>query len=123
MPLLTTNVLIVDDELDTRELLGMLIEGAGYSVRLACSGREAIELLQVVRPELIFLDLQMPDLNGAEFREQQRQNPLWIRIPTVVVTGSREEPQLDPAIAGTIHKPVRADDFLALVRRTCTRSA
>ena len=64
----------------------------------------------------------MPDMDGPEFREQQRRNPDWITIPTVVVTGSKQEPHLDLAIRGTLHKPVRKDDFLAFARRYCTSS-
>jgi CheY-like chemotaxis protein len=113
------NVLVVDDDDDTRDLVATIIGHAGYSVEVACSGREALERLQAMRPELIFLDIQMPDLDGAEFREQQRRNRDWIQIPTVVMTGSMEEPQLDVAVKATLHKPVRARDFLALVRRYC----
>ena len=119
-PLPVVNVLVIDDDLDTRELIATLLVRAGYEVRTASSGREALELMQLLHPELILLDLQMPDLDGAQFREQQRRNQDWIRIPTVVVTGSREEPQLDVAITGILHKPVRAREFLELARRYCT---
>jgi len=115
------NVLVVDDDLDTRELIATIIENAGYTVSTAATGREALDKLQTLRPELIFLDIQMPDLDGAEFREQQRRNPEWIRIPTVVITGSAEEPQLDIAVNATLHKPARAREFLGLVQRHCTR--
>jgi CheY-like chemotaxis protein len=117
------NVLIIDDEHDTCEMVAEILIRAGYSVAIARNGQHALELLAVVRPELIFLDLQMPVLDGASFREQQRRNPELIQIPTVVVTGSREESQLDPAIAATLRKPVRAKDFLALVRRYCSRAS
>lgn len=116
------NVLVVDDDVDTRDLVATIITHAGYTVETACSGREALERLQTIRPELILLDIQMPDLDGAEFREQQRRSREWIRIPTVVITGSMEEPQLDIAVNATLHKPVRARQFLALLRQYCTRS-
>jgi CheY-like chemotaxis protein len=115
------NVLVIDDDADTRELVGTIITNAGYTAVMACSGREALAVLRSMRPELIFLDLQMPDLSGAEFREQQRRDPALLMIPTVVITGSREEPQLDLAIEATLHKPVRASEFLELVRQHCTR--
>jgi CheY-like chemotaxis protein len=122
-PLPVVNVLVVDDDLDTRQLIATIIGKAGYTVATASSGREALQLLQSMRPELILLDIQMPDLDGAQFREQQRRNRDWIRIPTVVVTGSREEPQLDVGISATLHKPVRAKEFLSLARRYCTKNA
>ena len=114
------NVLVVDDDEDTRDLVATIIAQAGYTVDVACSGREALARLRSEVPQLIFLDIQMPDLDGAEFREQQRRSRDWIQIPTVVMTGSMEEPQLDIAVTATLHKPVRARDFLALVRQYCT---
>jgi CheY-like chemotaxis protein len=115
------SVLVIDDEFETRELLAMLLEKAHYSVVTAADGSAALALLQTVRPELIFLDLQMPGIDGAHFREQQRHDPDWLRIPTIVLTGSNDEPQLDPAIAQTLHKPVKAARLLGLVARYCTR--
>ena len=115
------NALIVDDDDDTRDLIAAIIENAGYSVMTAGDGNEALAALSAVHPELILLDIQMPGLDGASFRQQQRRNPEWIRIPTVVITGSNEEPQLDPAIVDTLRKPVRAREFLAIVGRHCTR--
>ncbi len=113
------SVLVIDDEFETRELLAMLLEKAHYSVVTAADGSAALALLQTVRPELIFLDLQMPGVDGAHFREQQRHDPEWLRIPTIVLTGSNDEPQLDPAIAQTLHKPVKAARLLGLVARYC----
>ena len=114
-------MLIIDDERDTRELLAMLIEKANYSVVTASDGGLALDLLQTVRPDLIFLDLQMPGVDGARFREQQRRNADLLRVPTVVLTGSNDEPQLDPAIVSTLRKPVKAADLLAIVARFATR--
>lgn len=114
-------MLIVDDEDDARELLAMLLAKAGYSVATASDGREALELLRSVRPELILLDICMPILDGAEFRQLQRQNQDWLRIPTIVMTGAREEPQLDLAVEYTLRKPIHAAALLELVGRYCTR--
>ena len=113
------SVLVIDDEPDTRELLAMVLEKASYSVVTAADGSTALALLQTVRPQLIFLDLQMPGIDGAHFREQQRRDAEWLRIPTIVLTGSSDEPQLDPAIALTLHKPVKASRLLAIVARYC----
>lgn len=114
------NVLVIDDEDDTRQLIAEIITKAGYSVETAADGQQALDLLRSVVPDLILLDIQMPVLDGASFRQEQRRNPEWIRIPTAVITGSNEEPQLDPAIAATLRKPVGARQFLALVRQHCT---
>ena len=116
-PLLHVSALIVDDDPDSRELLASLVEKAGYTVVTACDGNEALELLKTIVPSVIFLDLQMPGMSGAEFRQAQRRDRDWIRIPTVVMTGTTEVPLLDLAVEETLRKPVRIRQLLDIVRR------
>ena len=111
------DVLIIDDEADVRDLLSEIISRAGYTVRTASDGLAAIDVLQDVRPNVIIMDLQMPLMNGAAFREAQRHNREWIRIPTVVMTGTTDETQLDLAVEETLRKPVRSQKLLEIVRR------
>jgi CheY-like chemotaxis protein len=117
----TVSVMIVDDDSDARLVLADLIRSAGYSVVTARNGEEALQWLTEVRPELIVLDVIMPRMDGAEFRQQQRRNPAWIRIPTVVLTGAADEPMLDVAVTDTLRKPVRAVDIMGFVTRHCTK--
>ena len=111
------DVLLVDDEQDVRDLVSEILSRAGYTVRTASDGRDAIEVLDHVRPRVIIMDLQMPVMNGAEFRQAQRRNREWIKIPTVVMTGTTDEPLLDLAIEETLKKPVRAFKLLEIVGR------
>lgn len=113
------SVLIVDDDPDAREMIAALIEREGFTVETAANGQEGLEHLHVLRPDLIFLDVCMPVLDGARFREQQRHHPDWLAIPTVVMTGAAEEPMLDLAVVETLRKPVRGPQLLALVRAHC----
>jgi|SRR5665647_477402 len=115
----TCSVLVIDDEVDTRELLCVILEHAGYSVASAINGRDALATLHAIRPEMILLDIQMPIMDGAEFRQAQRRDQHLIRIPTVVMTGSKEEPVLDIGVAETLGKPFRTKDLLAIVNRFC----
>ncbi len=114
--------MLVDDDDDTRDLVAMSLEHHGYSTVSAPNGREALDQLGSVRPDLILLDLQMPGMNGLEFREQQRRVPSLIEIPTAVMSGSKLEAMLDPAIVATFRKPTCFDDLLALARMYCVRS-
>lgn len=113
--------MIVDDDDDARELLADLLRRSGYAVVTARDGQEALDLLHVVRPRVIFVDLMMPNVDGAHFREEQRRHVDWLKIPTIVMTGSQEEPQLDLAVEHTLKKPVRASELLEIVRRHCER--
>lgn len=114
-------MLVIDDDPDARDMLAAIVEKAGYTAATACNGREALEMLQEMRPELIFLDVVMPDVDGHEFRQEQRRHLEWLKIPTVVMTGIDDEPMLDVAVEQTLRKPVRARDLLAIVERHCTR--
>jgi CheY-like chemotaxis protein len=113
-------VLIVDDDEDTRDMIAVLLEQAGYSVATAGNGREALERLKMLRPEMILLDVCMPEMDGAMFRQEQRRHWDWLHIPTIVMTGAADEPMLDIAVEQTLRKPVRGADLLAIVARHCT---
>jgi CheY-like chemotaxis protein len=113
------SVLVVDDDPDTCDLLGAVLVRAGYSVVTASNGREALAVLRSIRPEMILLDIQMPLMDGAEFRQAQRRSHDLIKIPTVVMTGSKEEPVLDLAVVETLTKPFRTKELLAIVGRHC----
>ena len=114
------SVLLVDDDEDTHALLACVLERAGYSVETAGNGREALTLLDQIRPSVILLDIEMPVMNGAEFRQRQRQDRDLIRIPTIVMTGSRMEAMLDPAVENVLRKPFTTPKLLAAVAPYCT---
>ena len=114
-------MLIVDDDELARETYAAAIEGAGYTVAQASNGREALDTLHRVKPEMVLLDLQMPDMDGPTFRQEQRRNRGWLRIPTVVMTGSLDEKVLDLAVDDTLQKPFQPEALLSLVRRYCSR--
>jgi CheY-like chemotaxis protein len=116
-------VLLVDDEADTRDMLSMILEHAGYQVTTAGNGEEALVLLRAIRPDLILLDIQMPIMSGAEFRQAQRHDRDLMKIPTIVMTGSTEETQLDLAVSNVLQKPFLAKDLLTMVAALVNRSS
>ncbi len=80
------DVLIVDDEPDLRNVLEQAITQAGYMVRTAAGGLEALRLIDQDHPGVILLDLMMPDMDGFEVLQRIRSNPLTSNIPVVVLT-------------------------------------
>jgi CheY-like chemotaxis protein len=112
-------VLVVDDDPEIRDMTAALLEAAGYSVATAADGKEAFSLLRSVRPALIVLDVCMPIMSGAEFRELQRRDRDLLRIPTVVMTARSDEPLLDLAVEATLRKPVSMQELLRIVRKHC----
>ena len=81
-----SDVLVVDDDADLRELMVLLLEGAGYTVRTARDGRDALARVSERMPSLILLDMKMPGMNGwqfaAAFREQHGRSTRIVVVPT-----------------------------------------
>ena len=81
-----TTVLVVDDEAANREWLRYVLEPAGFVVMQAAGGREAIVLAKARRPDLVLLDLMMPDVNGFEVVKALRADPATERTPIMILT-------------------------------------
>ncbi|WP_242395150.1 response regulator [Anaeromyxobacter oryzisoli] len=116
MPL--SSVLVVEDDPDLLALLDMVLAGAGYRVRTAAHGAEALERVLEEMPGVILLDMRMPIMNGWEFaRELQARydHP----CPIVVLTAAENADQRAAEIGaeGWLSKPFDIDDVLASVAR------
>lgn len=98
-------ILVVDDIADNSFLLQMILEEEGYQVEIADSGRLALEQIAIDPPDLVLLDVMMPDMNGFEVTQRIRQNAALPFIPILLITG-----YLDPHPADGFD--VGADDFI-----------
>jgi CheY-like chemotaxis protein len=128
MPLTIGNVLIVEDDPDTREMVRQLLARQGFYVVAAEDGLEALHLLRAVRhrapeaPCLVLLDLSMPRLGGNEFRRSQLGDPTVANVPIAVMSGAAdlEERAAAMGAVATIAKPLDIDVLLEIVKRYCT---
>ncbi len=100
-------ILVVDDTLKNVKLLADLLAVKGYSVVTAESGREALAQLEAERPDLVLLDVVMPEMSGYEVCRKIRENAATRILPVVMVTA------LDPAEERIKGIEAGADDFLA----------
>jgi len=118
---MNTTVLVVEDDRDSRELLGEMLELSGYRPLLAADGLEALRLLGRERPCVILLDLMMPRMDGCAFRQAQLAVEALRAIPVVVVSAdpNAERKARDIEAAACLGKPVDPDDVLALVQQYC----
>lgn len=85
-------ILIVDDQLDTCEPLRRLLTRVGYDVHCVSHGRDALQFLAHSKPEMILLDLMMPDLSGFDVLQSLREKPATAETPILMYSssGSRE---------------------------------
>ncbi len=81
-----TSVLVVEDNTENREMMHRQLTKAGWHVLEAQNGRRALEMMQHEQPEVILLDLMMPEMNGFEFIRELRQHPQWRSLPVIVLT-------------------------------------
>ncbi len=109
-------VFVVDDDRLVRESVSDFLEDNGYGVVLAADGGQALELLATSdrRPDLIVLDLAMPNVDGPTFREQQARIPDLASIPVIVVTGLAE-PKFESA--AFLRKPLKLPALLATIEK------
>jgi signal transduction histidine kinase/CheY-like chemotaxis protein len=84
-------VLVVDDNVDTAETLAMLLKDSGYDVRTAHDGPTALEAALGYRPDVAFLDIGLPGLDGFQLAERMRQQPILQKIVLVAMTGYGKE--------------------------------
>ncbi len=99
-------ILVVDDTPQNVKLLADLLSVKGYAVLTARSGREALEIVDKERPDLVLLDVVMPEMSGYEVCRKIRDNPATTILPVVMVTA------LDPAQERVKGLEAGADDFL-----------
>ena len=82
----TCGVLLVEDDEPTREMMRDMLAREGWNVIEATNGRVALECLESANPNLILLDLMMPEMDGFEFAQRLRDRPEWQSIPVIVLT-------------------------------------
>lgn len=82
-----STVLVVDDEPVAREALARLLRREGFETLAAPDGRAALELLQAQSPDLILLDVRMPELDGLALLEILHAHPQWKVLPVIMMTG------------------------------------
>jgi CheY-like chemotaxis protein len=112
-------VLVVDDHPLLRDVQVLLLQEAGYAATALSGAREALARLADLRPDLIVLDLSMPDMNGHQFLRRLRMDDTWSRLPVIVATGltAEEMPAIDEIGCDVLVKPFTDVALLSSVRR------
>lgn len=99
-------ILIIDDDLDTLKLVGLMLQKQGYQIIASNNGSQGIAQAEKESPDLILLDVMMPEIDGYEVAKRLRANPLTVNIPILMFTAKT---QLDDKVSGF---ESGADDYL-----------
>jgi pilus assembly protein CpaE len=103
---MSEKILIIDDDLDTLRLVGLMLQRQGYQISAATNGQQGLEKAFEEDPDLILLDVMMPDMDGYEVTRRLRQNPSTLQTPILMFTAKT---QLDDKVIGF---EVGANDYL-----------
>jgi len=118
-------VLVVEDEADVAEMIRYNLGKEGYDVRLAGNGMDALRLAKEAKPELILLDIMVPQLNGWEICRRLKQDRETVAIPVIMVTGRVEEGDkvlgFEMGADDYVTKPFSPRELLARVRAVTRR--
>ncbi len=112
-------ILIVEDEEAVRELEKFILEQQGYDVMEARDGLEGLAKAEFRKPDLILLDLMMPDVSGGRMFDEMKRHPTTTGIPIIVVTGKPDAHEMFDDMIGpddVIMKPFEADALLGRIR-------
>jgi len=105
-------IVLVDDDVDFCEATGILLEAKGYEVVFAHDGREGLEKIRAERPDLVILDVMMPEMNGYDVCVVLKEDDELSKIPVILLTG------VDQAFFQTTYTKqmglmTEADDYVA----------
>lgn len=128
-PVMRKKILVVDDEPDILTFLGTLLRKNGYEVCEACDGVEGMKKVMEERPDLVCLDLLMPEKTGIKMYREMRKDEQLKGLPVIMVTGIETvepwefkgfskfmEERSIPAPQGYVEKPINKEQFLKAVK-------
>lgn len=123
---MTQTILIIDDDIDTLKLVGIMLERKGFNILASTTGKKGLQLAKSEFPDLILLDIMIPDLNGYEIARSVRSTPETESIPIIMFTAkSQVDDKVEGLEAGAdayITKPARPRELFAQVNSILKRA-
>lgn len=119
------SVLIIEDEADAAEMFAEMMRVSGFDVAKTFSSKPALDLIRAQRPDVVLLDVMMPDMSGLDVLRQMRSDPLLAAIPVVVVSAkgmpADVKDGLDAGANVYLTKPVSFRDLKEAVEKVLPR--
>jgi len=116
-------IMIVDDSVSMRMVLGIALKGAGYAVIEGCDGRDALAKLTGQKVHLIISDVNMPNMDGISFLKALKQLPAYKFTPVIMLTTVTEDAKMaEGRAAGArawVAKPFQPEQLINAVQRLC----
>jgi two-component system, LuxR family, sensor kinase FixL len=119
-------IMLVDDDPMIRNTFCEVVQDEGFNVVAASNGRDALRLLQSgTKPQLIFLDLMMPEMDGWEFRAEQQKLSDLKHTPVIIVSAAEGVDKIAETlgVSGYLKKPIQLDSLFRLIGRYCVAQA
>lgn len=120
-------ILYVEDNPDNRTLVRRILLSEDYGLLEATDAHEALELLKTAKPDLILMDINMPDMDGYTLTAKIKSTPGFERVPILALTANvmrgDKEKTLEAGCDGYIQKPIDFDELLREIERFLARSA
>lgn len=113
---MSKKILVVDDEPDVLDFLSALLEDAGYEVLTASDGTQALQAAKREKPDLISLDLAMPNNTGTEFYRKMQKDKDISKTPVIIVSGLAGRHLAVRKPVAVFDKPIDRDEFLKAVQ-------
>ena len=115
------NILIVEDNMDNYELVRCILERAGYEVFLAMNGRDGVAAARLQKPDLVLLDLTMPEMDGWVAAKKLKSDEATKSIPLYALTAhtlpSERKRALEAGCDGYVSKPIHMAGFLDVIEK------
>jgi len=116
------HILVVEDNLDNYELVRTILDFAGYDTFLAVNGRDGVDAARMQKPDLILMDLSLPEMDGWDAIKYIREDPETAQIPMIALTAHTlplaRKRALDAGVDAYLPKPFDASQLIRLVDST-----
>jgi CheY-like chemotaxis protein len=110
-------ILLVEDELASAEAVGFLLQMNGFEVAAAANGREALDCLDEIRPDLVLSDIMMPVMDGLELVQKIRENPEHRDLPVILMSAAHHMLAAGTPASAVLRKPLDFPRLLTAIRR------
>src|SRR5712672_2827606 len=121
---MTSRILIIDDAPANIQTLSSILKERGYNINIATNGRQGLEVLERIRPDLILLDIMMPEMDGFDTCRRIKASTAWREIPIIFITAKTDTADIvrgfELGAVDYVGKPFNAHELTARVRTHLT---